>query len=363
VSVNPLLEQSHRRWNPLRREWVLVSTQRAERPWQGQTEAQEPAAAKYDPKCYLCPGNRRANGETNPDYQSTFVFENDYAALKPAQTALSTTLLTTLSTTKAGDDSSPGLFHAESESGICRVLCFSPRHDLTLPQMSQAEIMNVVGAWAAQYNSLGSRDDINYVQIFENRGIMMGCSNPHPHGQIWASSSIPNEPWHEEHALAEYMAQHDHCLLCDYLKLERDRGERMVCANDLFTAVVPFWAIWPFEILLLSHRHFGSFAEMETNDAERLALADILKRLTTRYDNLFKVSFPYSMGFHQSPTDGGAHPEQHFHAHFYPPLLRSATVRKFMVGYEMLATPQRDVTAEWAAARLREVSESHYTLW
>lgn len=343
----------------MRREWVLVSPQRTERPWQGQTEAQEPAAAKYDPKCYLCPGNRRANGESNPDYQSTFVFENDYAALKPAQTALSATL----STTKEGGDSSPGLFRAESESGICRVLCFSPRHDFTLPQMREAEIMKVIDAWTAQYNSLRSRGDISYVQIFENRGIMMGCSNPHPHGQIWASSSIPNEPRHEQQALAEYMAQYDHCLLCDYLKLERDRGERMVCDNDRFTAVVPFWAIWPFEILLLSHRHFGSFAEMETNDAERRALADILKRLTTRYDNLFKVSFPYSMGFHQSPTNGDEHPEQHFHAHFYPPLLRSATVRKFMVGYEMLATPQRDVAAEWAAARLREVSESHYTLW
>jgi UDPglucose--hexose-1-phosphate uridylyltransferase len=355
--VNSLLEQSHRRWNPLRREWVLVSPQRTERPWQGQTEAQEPPAPKYDQKCYLCPGNRRANSDTNPHYQSTFVFENDYAALKPAA-------LTPLSITKTEDacedQNSQGLFRRESEFGICRVLCFSPRHDLTLPQMSPAEIVDVVDAWREQYKSLGSRDEINYVQIFENRGIMMGCSNPHPHGQVWASSSIPNEPQCERRALTDYHAQHNRCLLCDYLRLERDRGERMVCANDLFTAVVPFWAIWPFETLLLSHRHFGSFADI--NDDERLALADILKRLTTRYDNLFHVSFPYSMGFHQSPTSSGKHPEQHFHAHFYPPLLRSATIRKFMVGYEMLATPQRDVSAEWASACLRKVSESHYTL-
>jgi UDPglucose--hexose-1-phosphate uridylyltransferase len=362
VSVNPLLEQPHRRWNPLRREWVLVSPQRTERPWQGQTEGREPAAPEYDPNCYLCPGNRRANGESNPHYQSTFVFDNDYAALKPAQAKFSAARNKTDTDKDKDEDDARRLFRAESESGVCRVVCFSPRHDLTLPQMSQAEIMNVVDAWGEEYKSLGARDEINYVQIFENRGTMMGCSNPHPHGQVWASSSIPNEPWREQRALAEYKAQGDGCLLCDYLRLERDRGERMVCANDLFTAVVPFWAIWPFEILLLSHRHFGSFAEMETNGAERLALADILKRLTTRYDNLFNVSFPYSMGFHQSPTDGRAHPEQHFHAHFYPPLLRSATVRKFMVGYEMLATPQRDVTAEWAAARLREVSESHYRL-
>jgi UDPglucose--hexose-1-phosphate uridylyltransferase len=360
LSVNSLLEQSHRRWNPLRREWVLVSPQRTERPWQGQTEPSEPPAPKYDPNCYLCPGNRRANGETNPQYQTTFVFDNDFAALKPAPSSLSTT--SSISTTKDASEAenSQDLFRAESESGVCRVLCFSPRHDLTLPRMSQSEIANVVAAWGEEYKSLGSRDEINYVQIFENRGIMMGCSNPHPHGQVWASSSIPNEPRHEQRALIDYHAQHHHCLLCDYLKLERDRGERVVCANDLFTAVVPFWAIWPFETLLLSHRHFGSFAEMD--NSERLALADILKRLTTRFDNLFKVSFPYSMGFHQSPTDGGAHPEQHFHAHFYPPLLRSATVRKFMVGYEMLATPQRDITAEWAAARLREASESHYKL-
>lgn len=349
MKANQLLEQPHRRWNPLRGEWVLVSPQRTQRPWQGQIETTSPAVPRHDPDCYLCPGNRRAGGKSNPAYEGTFIFDNDFAALRIAAESFN-----------CDDDSSRGLLRAEGESGVCRVVCFSPRHDLTLPLMSSEAVCKVIDAWTCECRSLGSLDNINYVQVFENRGATMGCSNPHPHGQIWSSSSIPNEALREQRLLAEYAAQHGSCMLCDYREIERVKGERIVCANEHFTAVVPFWAVWPFETLLLANRHFGSFPDM--TEGERADLADILKRLTTRYDNLFEVSFPYSMGFHQSPTDGAMHPEQHFHAHFYPPLLRSATVRKFMVGYEMLATPQRDITAESAAERLRGLSETHYTL-
>jgi len=349
VNENLFLEQPHRRWNPLRREWVLVSPQRNQRPWQGQIETSNATVLReYDPECYLCPENQRANGARNPKYEHTFVFDNDFPVLRSARAQF------------PADEIASDLLRAEGEFGVCRVLCFSPRHDLTLPRMSDDGILRVVGAWGALYQSLGALDDVRYVPIFENKGAMMGCSNPHPHGQVWGTSSIPEEPSREQHSLTEYLRKHDRCLLCDYVQLEFARGERIVCSNDFFVAVVPFWAVWPFETLLLSRRHFGSLAEM--NDAERAGLADIIKRLTTRYDNLFEVSFPYSMGFHQSPTDGAAHPEQHFHGHFYPPLLRSATVRKFMVGFELLGTPQRDLTAESAAERLRELSETHFTM-
>jgi UDPglucose--hexose-1-phosphate uridylyltransferase len=348
VTKNTLLEQPHRRWNPLRREWVLVSPHRNQRPWQGQIETSVVTTLEFDPECYLCPGNRRANGEVNPKYEDTFTFDNEFASLSSATAQFS------------ADETSSELLRVEGESGICRVLCFSPRHDLTLPLMTNEAIVRVVDAWSALYQSLGALDGVRYVQIFENKGSMMGCSNPHPHGQVWGTSSIPDEPGREHRSLTEYLRKHDRCLICDYLQLELARGERMVCSNDFFTAVVPFWAVWPFETLLLSRRHFGSLAEM--NDAERAGLADIIKHLTTRYDNLFEVSFPYSMGFHQSPTDGHAHPEQHFHGHFYPPLLRSATIRKFMVGFELLGTPQRDLTPESAAFRLRELSDTHFRL-
>jgi UDPglucose--hexose-1-phosphate uridylyltransferase len=340
-----LSEHPHRRFNPLSREWVLVSPHRTQRPWLGQVEkisSERPPA--YDSNCYMCPGNIRATGAKNPAYTGTFVFENDYPALLPA--------------TPPGATDEPGLgslLMARSESGTCRVVRFSPRHDLTVAGMQRPDLRGVVDVWTEQYRELGALPFINHVQIFENRGAAMGASNPHPHCQIWANANLPNEPAKEQISLGEYLAAHGSCLLCSYLALERNRGERFVTENEHFSAVVPFWAIWPFETMLLSRRHVTALDEL-TGD-ERDGLADIMKRLTIRYDHLFDTSFPYSMGFHQRPTDGQAHPEWHLHAHYYPPLLRSATVRKFMVGYEILGTPQRDITAEAAAARLREMKE------
>jgi UDPglucose--hexose-1-phosphate uridylyltransferase len=335
----------HRRLNPLTNEWVLVSPHRTLRPWLGQVE--KPGAESkptYDPACYLCPGNARAGGAVNPAYGATFVFDNDYAALRQ-------------DTAPGGVDRS-GLLVARAERGVCRVVCFSPRHDLTLARMRPAEIRPVVDEWVRQFGELGALDFIRYVQIFENRGDMMGASNPHPHGQIWSNETLPNEVAKEQAALSEYLGRNRRCLLCDYVDIERESGERIVAANRHFTAVVPFWAVWPFEMLVVPARHVASIGEFD--HTERDALAGILSQVTVRYDNLFTTSFPYTMGFHQRPTDGEAHPEWHFHAHFYPPLLRSATVRKFMVGYEMLATPQRDITPETAAARLRALPERHY---
>jgi len=336
----------HRRWNPLRQSWVLVSPHRTQRPWQGEVGQKTlPSAIHYDPECYLCPGNKRAGGAGNPSYASVFSFVNDYAALLPDAPAL---------------DSSTAdpLLKAEAVRGLCKVLCFHPDHSLTLARMTPAEIRPVVDAWTAEYQELGSLDWIKYVQIFENRGAMMGASNPHPHGQIWSTSFIPDEPAAETRAQRNHLALTGQCLLCAYLETERHSGERIIFENDLFTALVPWWAVWPFEVLLLSRRHTGSFPDLTSQ--ERDALAEALNRLTIRFDNLFETSFPYTMGFHQSPTDREPHPEWHFHAHFYPPLLRSATVRKFMVGFEMLGMPQRDITPESAADRLRSCSETHF---
>ena len=340
-----LADHPHRRYNALTGEWVLVSPHRAKRPWQGQVEEDTTTARpRYDPQCYLCPGNARAGGFQNPTYAQTFVFDNDFSALLPD--------------IPQGEVGTGDLLIARAERGICRVICFSPRHDLTLAEMDVAGIRRVVDLWAEQYQDLGGRDFINYVQIFENKGAIMGCSNPHPHGQIWAQEAIPGEPAKELQRMRDHREQQGSTLLGDYLEKELQTWERIVCENEAFVALVPFWAVWPFETLVLCRRHVTSLSDM--TDAEKNNLAAILKRLTTRYDNLFKTSFPYSAGLHQAPTDGQAHPEWDFHIHFYPPLLRSAAIKKFMVGYEMLSNPQRDMTPETSAERLRELSEVHY---
>jgi len=341
-----MFESPHRRFNPLTREWVLVSPHRARRPWQGQIEKTPPEnLPEYDPACYLCPGNERAGGVRNPQYRGTFVFDNDFAALLPNIK------------TPASDPHS--LFVSNPESGICRVICFSPRHDLTFPQLTLDEAEAVIDAWSKQTAELYQRPEIAYVQVFENKGAMMGCSNPHPHSQIWAQSQIPNEPAKELASQRDYFAANGRPLLLDYLHEEQSRQERIVASNEHFTAVAPFWAIWPFEILVIAHRAAPALPAL--TQTERRALADICQQVTVRYDNLFEISFPYSMGFHQAPNDGTDHPEWTLHAHYYPPLLRSATVRKFMVGYELLAMPQRDITAETAAEKLRSLPKIHYT--
>ncbi len=340
-------ERPHRRLNILTGQWVLVSPHRAKRPWLGQVEKIPPEnLPQYDPTCYLCPGNERTSGIKNPNYLETFAFDNDFAALLPPD--------------KAGDTESPAsdLLIAESEAGICRVVCFSPRHDVTLPQMSQPEVEAVIRTWSGQTQELGQRDEIAYVQVFENKGAVMGCSNPHPHSQIWATGHIPNEPASELIRLEDYYHQHGSCLLCNYLAEERRLGERIVAENEHFTALVPFWAVWPFEIMVVAHRHMGSLPDLTPDEVS--GMADIVRQVTICYDNLFEISFPYSMGFHQSPTDGKSYPGQHLHSHYYPPLLRSATVKKFMVGFEMLGMPQRDLTPEKAAERLRSLSKVHY---
>jgi UDPglucose--hexose-1-phosphate uridylyltransferase len=341
-----LLDSPHRRFNPLTGEWVLVSPQRTKRPWLGQTE-KTPAETLpvYDPTCYLCPGNERAGGIRNPIYSGTFVFDNDFAALLPDERKLR-----------------PGvghpLFLSDPERGHCRVVCFSPRHDLTLPELPLADIENIIATWTKECADLSRRDFIRYVQVFENKGAMMGCSNPHPHSQIWAQSDLPNEPAKELAKQTEYFNEYHRPMLADYLGEEERLNQRILAANARFTALVPFWGFWPFEILVVAQSPVSRLVDLDAADVS--ALAEILRLVTTRYDNLFEISFPYSMGFHQAPSDGQAHPEWVLHAHFYPPLLRSATVRKFMVGYEMLAMPQRDITPEAAAEQLRSTSNVHY---
>lgn len=333
----------HRRYNPLTGEWVQVSPHRTKRPWRGQVEKTPPEILPtYDPNCYLCPGNQRAGGVTNPQYESTFVFTNDFAALLP-------------DTPPAGE-SEHFLFRIQSTQGTCRVICFSPRHDLTLPEMTVEDIHRVVNVWAEQVEQLGG--DYRWVQVFENKGLIMGSSNPHPHGQVWAIDSLPNEAAKEDQHQRAYLREHGRPLLLDYADLELKKQVRVLIENEDWLVIVPYWAFWPYETLLLPRRHILRLPDLEQN--ERQTLSDILKRLLTRYDNLFETSFPYSMGWHGAPTDQNDYPHWQLHAHFYPPLLRSATVKKFMVGYEMLAEVQRDLTPEGAGERLRELPETHY---
>jgi len=336
-------DHPHRRFNPLLGQWVLVSPHRTKRPWLGQVERTAPdSRPAYDPKCYLCPGNKRAGNAVNPPYESTFVFVNDFSAL--------------LADTPSQAPHTDELFRVEPERGECRVICFSPRHDLTLAQMSTAEIRRVVDVWAEQITELGKT--YRWVQLFENKGAVMGCSNPHLHGQVWAGSSLPNEPAAEDRHQLAYLQRNKSPLLVDVAQRELQSRVRLVVDNDHWLVLVPFWAVWPFETLVLPRRHVRQLPEL--NAGERDSLADILRRLLIRYDNLFETSFPYSMGWHGAPTAGGESAHWQLHAHFYPPLLRSATVKKFMVGYELLAEAQRDLTPEQAAQRLRELSEEHY---
>lgn len=338
-------EHPHRRYNPLLDEWILVSPHRAKRPWQGQNESlPEDNRPEHDKDCYLCAGNTRANGIKNPDYEDCYVFENDFSALLKQEVNY--------------ESSNSSLFQLKPERGINKVVCFSPKHNITLPEMEVEAIEKVVETWAAQYIELGSHDYINYVQIFENKGSVMGCSNPHPHGQIWAQSSLPTQVERTQKNLRSYYEKNNSSLLKDYLEEELIQRERIVSENDHFVVLVPFWATWPYETMIISKRHFGNIIAM--NKQETKAYAEIIKEITIKYDNLFETSFPYSAGIHQTPTDRVSHPEWHFHMHFYPPLLRSATVKKFMVGYEMLGEAQRDISPEQSAKILRDLPNIHY---
>ncbi|MBN1935935.1 MAG: UDP-glucose--hexose-1-phosphate uridylyltransferase [Anaerolineae bacterium] len=344
-------EYPHRRYNALTGDWILVSPHRTKRPWQGQVEKRPPEQRpQYDPGCYLCPGNERAGGARNPQYSDTYVFLNDFAALLP-------------DTPSAMEDGDP-LFTCQGVKGTSRVLCFSPRHDLSLAEMDAPAIRGVVDLWADQISELGQT--YRWVQVFENKGAIMGCSNPHPHGQLWAGDFLPNEVAKEDRQQLAYFENHHRPLLVDYVRAEAQACERVVVENEHWLALVPYWALWPFEALLLPRRHVLRLPDL--TDPERDVLADALRRLLVKYDNLFETSFPYSMGWHGAPNPGAAmndqtgYPYWQLHAHFYPPLLRSATVKKFMVGYEMLAEPQRDITAEQAAERLRAMPDIHYKL-
>lgn len=354
-----LQDYPHRRYNALSGDWILVSPHRAKRPWQGKQEKiSEVPKLQYDPKCYLCAGNTRANGKTNPQYPDTFVFTNDFAALTPPIAPLINNNNTILPETEHISQQEQFLFNAQVEVGTCRVICFSPRHDLTLAEMEVGTIEKVVQLWTNEFETLSQKDYIKHIQIFENKGQIMGCSNPHPHGQIWAQSSVPLVVQKEDNQQAAYFSQYKRSLLSDYLAMELQKQERLVCENEHFAVVVPFWACWPYETLVISKRHLQQLPQMTI--AEQYALADIIKTITTIYDNIFEVSFPYSAGMHQAPTDGRSYPHWHWHMHFYPPLLRSANIKKFMVGYEMLGDPQRDITAESIAKKLKTLPTTHY---
>lgn len=335
----------HRRYNILTGEWVLVSPQRTKRPWQGKTEKTvEEKQASYLEDCYLCPTNTRTGGKINPNYNKPYVFVNDFPALLPDG---------------ENEKVQNNLLKAEAESGICKVVCFSPDHSLTLPLMDLRDIISAVQTLKAEYLELGSNPTINYVQIFENKGDIMGCSNPHPHGQIWAQRSIPTEILKKSEHFKEYWNAQTKSLLEAYLEQELELDERILHKNNHFVALIPYWAVWPYEAMIIPRNHYQHIGQL--NKEEEKSFAEIIKKLCITYDNLFETSFPYSSGIHQQPTDGKEHPEWHFHMSFYPPLLRSKNVKKFMVGYELFASPQRDITAEQAAQTLKKLSEIHYS--
>lgn len=334
-----LQDFSHKRLNVLTGEWVLVSPHRAKRPWQGQNEIiNKTLKPSYDASCYLCAGNTRINGEVNPKYEGTYVFTNDFSALQKDSKLFS---------------KKDGLLIAESEQGICKVICFSPDHSKSLAEMSVEAIQEVVKTWKAEYINLGSKQNINYVQIFENKGEVMGCSNPHPHGQIWSQSSLPNEVYKKDKHQHTYFQKHKTTILEDYVKQELELKERIIFENNTMIVLVPFWAIWPFEAMILPKKSQQSIKDLSQENCKDFAEA--ISVLTKIYDKLFNCSFPYSSGIHQAPTNENDNSHWHWHMSFYPPLLRSATVKKFMVGYEMFGSPQRDITAEIAAKMLREL--------
>lgn len=343
--MTQLNSKPHIRKNILTGEWVLVSPHRTMRPWQGKIESDfKRSESEYDPKCYLCPGNERAGGNKNPDYNSTFVFTNDFSAL--------------ILDNEVNESNEFDLLVAKSEPGICRVVCFSPRHDLTLAMLNKKSLVNVIDTWINEFVELSKYDQINYVTIFENKGELMGCSNPHPHGQIWAQYSIPNEAKKETERQSQYFKEKKYCLLCDYVLHEKKKNERIIFENNNFIVLVPYWAVWPFETMIIPKHHNQNIIKLDVSEKE--SLAEAFQEITIRYDNLFQTSFPYSMGFHQAPTDGKDYKEWHWHIHFYPPLLRSASIKKFMVGYEMLAEPQRDLSPEKAAEMLKNQSNIHF---
>jgi len=338
-------QHSHRRYNLFTREYVQVSPHRSKRPWQGQQEnTARNEGLSYDPECFLCPGNRRVEGEINPDYPDTFVFRNDFGALNEDA--------------PEGAYEEGEFFKAKSEKGICKVVCFSPDHSKTIPELSLAQVTKVIKTWKREYEDLGAKSFINHVQIFENKGEVMGCSNPHPHGQIWAQESIPDEPYKKQLNFQDYYKRKGSNMVCDYVNEELVKEERIVYENEGFVVLVPFWAVWPFEAMIAPKYPISSLKEMDESIMKDLA--DSYRTLTIKYDRLFDVSFPYSAGIHQAPTDGESHPEWGLHMVFYPPLLRSAKVKKFMVGYEMLGSPQRDITPEQAAAIIKKQSTVHY---
>lgn len=339
------LNQPHHRLNILTGEKVLVSPHRNNRPWQGQVEDIHAGnLPTYDSTCYLCPTNKRADGTNNPDYTDTFVFTNDYSAI--------------LENTAEGTFNQADLLQATAERGLCKVITFSPRHDLTLPEMDSSAILKVVDLWQQEFNILTQKEWIKYIQIFENKGAIMGCSNPHPHGQIWSQSSLPNEILIETARQKAYYEKNKTSMLQAYIELELSLNERVIIDNDHFVALVPYWAIWPFETMIISKRHLQHIGQFTAE--EKADLAKTLQELTIRYDNIYSTSFPYSAGMHQAPVNDGVHEEWHWHMHFYPPLLRSASIKKFMVGYEMLGSPQRDITPEQAAAIIKKQSTVHY---